>query len=599
MKPGRYILLISLLLSALVHIISGCTIFVVTPGASEDGSMYVGHTNDGYGSGLVGPNPDEEFSKLVYIPQQNYSAGAVRRVSYDAKSGGDIAGEWTFGKISPNGSIPQVQQTYGYLGSAYGVMNEYGLICSEATDYARTNPVYDAEKRTMYSSELSNIALERCKTPQEAIDIVAHLIDTYGYYGFGETLIFANSSEAWVMEMCGTPDGTGGIWAAQKIKDGEVFAGANIFNIRAIDPHNPNQRVSANARVIAEKSGWIFLEDGFFHFSNTFSAGEFTHPYHSFGRIWSIYNRIAPSAKYPQNIKNWQSSPYPFSVLPDHRLNRTEIFHLFRDHYEGTGWDMTKGISSGPFGDPYRDRGMDDEEDGTLNERIVPGAWPYPVSAITCGYSYICESGKNWTEPIPGICWFGFAQPYETCYIPVFPTVTSLSPLFFQGNRSVYDRTYGYWPFSTVTNWARLRYDSIIPVIKDTQERIEKREIQDVLNVSEQSRDILRTSGMEAARSYLTSYAKQNAENVVMDWWNLSDDLVVRFSNGMVWDPETKAETLAGYPDWWYNISGYQYGPRVYDQTRLDQVSGLKYNNKTIEAASDTFPWRSEHLSTD
>lgn len=587
MNVGTCILLMSFLFLGIIQISSGCTIFVVTPGASEDEKMYVGHTNDGYGPGLVGPNPDEEFSKLVYIPSQEYPQNATRTVFYDTKSGGDIAGEWDGGVLAPAGSISQISHTHGYLGSAYAVMNEYGLMSSEATNFAKTNPEYDPEHRILYSSELSNIALERCKTPREAIQTVADLIDTYGYYGYGETLIFANATEAWVMEMCGTPDGIGGIWAAQRIKDGEVFAGGNIFRIGTIGLSNPDQMVSANAREIAEQTGWLIREDGLFHFANTYSSGEFTHPYHTFGRIWSIYNRISPSAGFSPYIRNWQECPYPFSVAPYHRLNKTEIFNLFRDHYEGTEWDLTKGIAAGPFGDPYRDRGDVDEMEGSIDERIVPGAWPYPVSAITCGYSYICESGKEWTAPVPGICWFGFAQPYETCYIPVFPTVTSLSPVFFQGNRSVYDRTYGYWPFSTVTNWARLRYDSMIPIIRDRQKQIEIKEFQDVMNISIQSREIFKDSGDDAARSFLTKYSQENAEQVVKDWWNLSDALIVGYSNGMMWDPEQKTDSLSGYPDWWYNASGFQYGPRVYDVNRLRQVSGLHYQNQTIHASSD------------
>lgn len=590
MKPGRYAIILSLLLIVVAEISSGCTVFVVTPGASEDGSMYVGHTNDGYGPGLVGPYPDEEFSKLVYIPPQDHPASSVRTVIYDAKSGGDIAGEWGDGILPPPGSLPQIPHTNGYLTSAYAVMNDYGLICSEATDAAKTSPEYDPESRILYSSELSNIALERCKTPREAISTIASLIDTHGYYGYGETLIFANATEAWIMEMCGTPDGTRGIWAAQKVRDGDVFAGGNIFRIGAVDPDNPDQMISVHAWDIAEESGWLIQKDGMLHFANTFSAGEFTHPYHTYARIWSIYNRISPSKKYSPYIQKWQESPYPFTVAPDHLLNRTEIFSLFRDHYEGTVWDLTKGIASGPFGDPYRERGSVDEQEGTITERVVPGAWPYPVSSITCGYSYICESGPNRTVPVPGVCWFGFAQPSETCYIPVFPTVNSLPPLFFEGNRSVYDRTYGYWPFSTVTNWARIRYDSMIPLIRETREEIEGREMQDVLTISAISRDILSTSGEEAARSYLTRYTAENAGQVISDWWNLSDELIIRYSNGMIWDPEQKTDLLAGYPDWWYNLSGYQYGPRVYDVPGLNEIQGLYYENITLKGSSDHLP---------
>ena len=107
------------------------------------------------------------------------------------------------------------------------------------------------------------------------------------------------------------------------------------------------------------------------------------------------------------------------------------------------------------------------------------------------------------------------------------------------------------------------------------------------MNISIKSREILKDSGDDAARSYLTKYSQENAEQVVKDWWNLSDALIVGYSNGMMWDPVQKTDSLSGYPDWWYNASGYQYGPRVYDVNRLRQVSGLYYQNQTIHASSD------------
>lgn len=563
---------------------------MVTPGATTDGTMYIGHTNDGYGPGLVGPYPDEEITNLIFIPAANHSPNSVRRIFYDAKSGGDMGEGWDYEALRPPVSISQVPHTYGYLSSAYGIMNEHGLMCSEATDYARVTPSFDPHKRWLYSSELSNIALERCKTPVEAVDLIGKLIQTYGYYGYGETLVFANATEAWVMEMVGILDGEGGVFAVQKVPDGEVFAGGNLFRIGETDPSNPNQKISDNAQEVAMKEGWWDPAQGSFNFAEAYSAGEFTHPYHTLSRIWSIYNRIAPKQKYPAIVSDWKPSVYPFSIIPDEQLNKTEIFSLFRDHYEGTEWDLTKGPAAGPFGDPYRELGEMDELDGGADERIVAGAWAYPVSSLSCGYSYICEPRDDMPDEIEGILWFGFAQPYETCYMPVFAKVSNISSQFFNGTRSHYSREWGYWPFSTVTNWARLRYNSMIPLIQKTQHRIEGREFEDVTRIIEKMPDYTHQYGGEAAQGVLTEYSKRNAEMVIDEWWNLSDQLIVRFSNGMIWDPDTNTDTLAGYPDSWYNSTGYQYGPRVYRTDILAKTPGLVYTNTTIPISSAVNP---------
>ena len=61
-------------------------------------------------------------------------------------------------------------------------------------------------------------------------------------------------------------------------------------------------------------------------------------------------------------------------------------------------------------------------------------------------------------------------------------------------------------------------------------------------------------------------------------------------SNGMLWDPVRKKETLSGYPDWWYNLTGFQYGPRVYRTDLLHDIPGLVYTNTTKPFSSTENP---------
>jgi len=45
----------------------GCTTFVVTDEASEDGSTFVCHTNDGFGPGLIGHQIREDMVSFRHI----------------------------------------------------------------------------------------------------------------------------------------------------------------------------------------------------------------------------------------------------------------------------------------------------------------------------------------------------------------------------------------------------------------------------------------------------------------------------------------------------------------------------------------------------
>ena len=84
--------LIVLLFLLLVTPAIGCTTFVVTPGASENGEMYVGHTNDGLGECVLGHNLSEDKTRVVYIPPSDHPYGSERPVLYDPNAGTDNPG---------------------------------------------------------------------------------------------------------------------------------------------------------------------------------------------------------------------------------------------------------------------------------------------------------------------------------------------------------------------------------------------------------------------------------------------------------------------------------------------------------------------------
>ncbi|MFA6225828.1 MAG: hypothetical protein WC620_06540 [Methanoregula sp.] len=43
-----------------------------------------------------------------------------------------------------------------------------------------------------------------------------------------------------------------------------------------------------------------------------------------------------------------------------------------------------------------------------------------------------------------------------------------------------------------------------------------------------------------------------------------------------------------GYPDWWLDEAGYQYGPRVYDYEGIRNQRDLAYTNTTLFATPHT-----------
>ncbi len=283
------------------------------------------------------------------IPAVQFPFSYPRVVTSERGPGYDTAGP----NRSP-GTIPRVRETYAYFDGSYGIMNEHQLMFGECTNGSKVTPEPEPGKRIMYSAELSRIALERCRTAREAIRLMGELIERYGLYGTGETLPVADSEEAWVFEMAPSPEGTGGLWAAKKVPDGEIFVGANQFRIRELDPDDPDIMFSGNLHSVAEKHGWWKPSDGKLDWLKTVSLGEYNHPYYSLRRVWRVFSLAAPSKDFSPWVKDGFTKDYPFSVKPDRKLGVRDLMRLHRDHYEGTEFDLTKGTAAGPFGYPDR-----------------------------------------------------------------------------------------------------------------------------------------------------------------------------------------------------------------------------------------------------
>lgn len=45
---------------------------------------------------------------------------------------------------------------------------------------------------------------------------------------------------------------------------------------------------------------------------------------------------------------------YPVTAQPMFRVKATDLMRIHRSYYEGTKYDLTRGLAAGPWGDPDR-----------------------------------------------------------------------------------------------------------------------------------------------------------------------------------------------------------------------------------------------------
>jgi dipeptidase len=563
----RSVLFVQLVISG---ILLACTTVIVTPGATLDGSMYVTHSDDN----------ELTDQRLIYVPAMDHGTGGTRSVYCSACALGEFEeyNSYSYPRIVtaergpgydtpdhpasvPLGAIPQVPHTFAYFDGNYGIMNEHQLMIGECTCGAKVQLGPQPGRRIFYSAELSRVALERCSTAVDAVKLIGGLIEEYGYYGTGETLLIGDPNEAWVMEMCcGTMDSTGGLWVARKVPDGHLFAAANEFRIRDVDPDDPDMMYSDNLFETCRERGWWSPEDGALDWLRAVSLGEYNHPYYSLRRVWRVLSTAAPSLQLSPWVEDGYTRDYPFSVEPDKPLETRDVMTLHRDHYEGTPFDMTIGPASGPFGYPYRFYGpYDGQGDVSDPDRTMEGAWERPLSVDYCGYIYV-NQGRSWLpDHVGGICWFGPDKPSETCFVPFFCGVWDLPSSYQVCNTAEFSRESAWWAMNFVADWAAIKYSYIRRDIMDMQDLIELREVRSVESLSDQAESM----EADAARDLLTGWCTSNADSVVAAWWGLSDDLIVKYDDGYVNSPGHMAHEV-GYPERWIVTTEWVNGPTTY-----------------------------------
>ena len=312
-------LTISALLCSLLPSAFACTTALVTKGASADGSVFVTHSNDGYtGDTSVVYVPAADHAKnekrAVYPsacarePYPTYNTDYTPRLNVKGR-GPDYQFEREKETL-PLGYIPQVEHTYAYLDSNYGIINEHGLMLGECTDSSRRIGYIHPEKTEgiFYSSELGRVALERCKKAREAVVLMGKLIDEYGLWGTAETLLVADKEEGYVLEMAPNPSGKGGFWVAQKVPDGEFFIAANQFRIRKLDPENKDQIFNLAMLDELKNLGWAkYDKDGYLDWLRSIDSNEYSHPYACLRRVWRGLDIAAPSLKLPAWVEGFDT----------------------------------------------------------------------------------------------------------------------------------------------------------------------------------------------------------------------------------------------------------------------------------------------------
>lgn len=545
----------------LIPVAEACTNFLVSKGASTDGSTMITYSADSH----------VLYGELYYWPAKNWPQGSMLEVY-----------EWDTGKYL--GEIPQAEHTFNVVGN----INQHQLAIGETT-YGGRGELRNPEGLIDYGS-LIYITLQRAKNAREAIKTFSELVDNYGYYSSGESFSIADPEEVWIMELIGKgPGKKGAVWVARRIPDGYISGHANQARITTFPLADGKRSITSkeldkinNPEVetiyaydvidVARDFGWYTGKDKDFSFSDVYAPLDFGAARFCEARVWAGFNRVnnKMDSFLPYAMGEDLTTRMPLWVKPDRKLSVHDVMELMRDYYQDTPMDMSKDIGAGPFGSTMRSRPMSWKVDNEtyFNERAI--------STQQTGFSFVAQCRSWLPDPVGGILWFGVDDTYYTAYTPMYCGITDIPQAFKSGNGDImtFSEDAAFWVFNQVSNYAYNKASLVEGDIKTIQSKIELGYIDEVAEIDRIAGKIFQEDERAAVR-YLTDYSVAAGNKTTEIWKKFYAFLFTKYLDGNKKEkreiPEgykyvTPAIEYVGYPEEWYR--------------RIVKETGDKFKNK-------------------
>ena len=509
-------ILIAALALFMTHEAFACTNVLVTKGASTDGSNIISYAADSH----------QLFGELYF--RAGGRQKGMRKV-YD----------WDSQRYL--GEIPQKDFTYKRVGNT----NEHQLIIAETT-YGGREELWQQDGAIMDYGSLIYIALERCTTAREAIQLIYELTSLYGYASEGESFSLADKEEVWVMDLIGKGNfGKGIVFVARRVPDGYICAHANQARITTFPMDKPEECIySPDVISFARERGYFSGEDSEFSFAHAYAPLDFGGMRGCEARAWSAFNILGkgqfrfedengnevtrPAMDYIEYAMGHDSSKaFPLFIKPAEKVSVSDVARVMRDHYEGTPMDMTTDIGAGGNRCPYRWRPMTFKVDGQTyyNERAI--------ATQQTGFWFVAQSRGQLPDEIGGVIWFGCDDAATSYLTPIYSSSTRVPHCFAEGNGDMltYSPTSAFWMCNRVANACYKAYDMMAPTV---QKKAQEWEAACVEKLADWDAKALSIKNPKARVKYLTEACCTAADEIFAEWTRLEEFLLVKFIDGNI-----------------------------------------------------------------
>lgn len=523
--------------SSLIISVGACTNFMVSPGASADGSTLMSYSCDG-----------PPFAALTHYPAQTNKNGTMRQLTRKGCGGSQL------GPV--RGEVPEADVTYNVV----GLINEHAVSIGETT-FGGISSLRGTGLLTY--GDVMELALQRSKSAREMIKTMDSLVREYGYggtpnitdgggWGAGESFTIADTTEVWHMEMMGKGKwDKGAVWVAQRVPDGYIGGHANQARITTFPRDDPeNCLYSADVVDFAIQAG-LYPADApkeEFSFAAAYDPLTVMGARKCDARVWSFFSRFAEDGfekRHEEYILGRNLTVrMPLFVKAERKIQLNDFFGVMRNHYEDTVLDDRGDVGAGPFHSVFRNGPSSWRSGGRtyVNERHVG----VPVAS-----THYTAQLRGWLPAaIGGINWFSVDDSTFSVHAPFRGSATRIPKAYSLesgGAADVFSFDAAWWVFNMVANFAYYRYDIVAPLVTKQLEKYEKQFVEDVAMEDKKALSLWKTNAT-AAVEFLTAAAEDRGNALVKNWLGFYQQLFMMYRDG-----STPNGVKSGYGQDWYD----------------------------------------------
>jgi dipeptidase len=217
-------------------------------------------------------------------------------------------------------------------------------------------------------------------------------------------------------------------------------------------------------------------------------------------------------------------------VKPDEKVTVADLLSIFRDYYADTPYDMTRRLTvvnragetvKSPVANPFMNADTR-ELLGVDRERTI--------ASPAATYLTVTQSRSWLPDPIGGVVWLGYDNPVTTPHLPFYIGIDQMPESYMVDGRREFSRDCAWWAFRRASKLSYFRFQEMKGLLEAAWMPMEEELFARQAEVEAEALALYNQDPARAA-AFLTEYSHGWANRAVEQYWQLGDELWVRFNN--------------------------------------------------------------------